>query len=106
MGMRTGAIFLTVSGLVLAAAAAAAQPADPGGVFTAAQAAAGGLVFAGDVDRSFKAFDVKTGEVLWQSRLGQSPQGFPIAYTANEVQYIAVPTGGNALYVFALAEAR
>ena len=89
---------------------------------TAALATAGGLVFAGDVDRYFKAFDAETGEVLWQSRLGQSPQGFPVSYTAGGVQYIAVPTGtglfrgvtaalspeiyqptgGNALYVFAL----
>ena len=91
---------------------------------TAALTTGGGLVFAGDVDRSIKAFDVETGEVLWQSRLGQSPQGFPISYTAGGVQYIAVPTGtglfrtvtatlspeiyqptgGNALYVFALVD--
>ena len=41
MEMKTVAIVMTVSGSVLWAAAAAAQPADPGGVFTAAQAAAG-----------------------------------------------------------------
>ena len=95
-------------------------------LLTAALATAGGLVFAGDVDRYFKAFDAETGEVLWESRLGQSPQGFPVTYTANGAQYIAVPTGtglfrgvtaalapdiyqptgGNALYVFELAGER
>ena len=41
MQMQRDATLLAVSGLVLWAAAAAAQPADPGGVFTAEQAAAG-----------------------------------------------------------------
>ena len=31
---------------------------------------AGGLAFVGDVDRYFKAFDVASGEQLWQIRLG------------------------------------
>ena len=87
----------------------------------------GGLAFAGDMDRYFKAFDVRTGEVLWQVRLGTSAQGFPITYSVGGKQYIAVPTGnfswmqsvaaelmeerltsvsnnGNALYVFALPD--
>ena len=84
----------------------------------------GGLVFAGDIDRYFRAYDVRTGKVLWQSRLGTSVQGFPVAFTAGGKQYIAVTTGlgggsprnvpraiapdirhpetGNALYVFTL----
>ena len=91
---------------------------------TSALTTAGGLVFIGDVDRYFKAFDVETGEVLWRARLGQAVQGYPIAYAAGGVQYVAVPTGaglfrgvtaalspeiyqpagGNALYVFALPD--
>ena len=83
---------------------------------------AGGLAFVGDVDRYFRAFDVRTGEVVWETRLGASAQGFPITYAAGGTQYIAVPTGlglfrglsgalspeiyqprpGNAIYVFAL----
>jgi alcohol dehydrogenase (cytochrome c) len=87
---------------------------------------AGGIGFVGDLDRRFHAFDVRTGEVLWQTRLGTSVQGFPITYTAGGKQYIAVTTGlgggsprnvpriiapdirhpsnGNALYVFELPE--
>ena len=87
---------------------------------------AGDLAFAGDLDRRFRAFDVRTGEVLWQARLGTSVQGFPISFAVDGKQYIAVATGlgggspraapralapdihhpqtGNALYVFALPE--
>ena len=85
---------------------------------------AGGLVFVGDVDRYFRAFDVATGEVLWETRLGHAAHGYPITYAAGGKQYVAVPTGlgffrmvsaalspeifspesGNALYVFALPD--
>jgi len=60
---------------------------------TAALTTGGGIVFAGDLDRYFRAYDVKTGDVLWQTRLGTSVQGFPVSYTANGKQYIAVTTG-------------
>jgi alcohol dehydrogenase (cytochrome c) len=60
---------------------------------TAALTTAGGLVFIGDLDRYFRAYDVSTGERLWESRLGTSVQGFPVSYTANGRQYIAVTTG-------------
>src|SRR5204862_1809748 len=36
---------------------------------------ASGIGFVGDLDRTFRAFDVKTGETLWQARLGTSVQG-------------------------------
>ncbi|MYJ06216.1 MAG: PQQ-binding-like beta-propeller repeat protein, partial [Acidobacteria bacterium] len=91
---------------------------------TSALTTAGGLVFAGDADRYFRAFDVRTGDVLWETRLGTAAHGFPITYEAGGRQYIAVPAGlgifrgltasllpevyqpemGNALYVFALPD--
>lgn len=84
----------------------------------------GGLAFVGDVDRYFKAFDMDTGKVLWQTRLGSGLHGYPVTYTANGKQYVAVqtgmgvfklmtarqspeiyqPAGGNALYVFELPD--
>ena len=90
---------------------------------TAALTTAGGLVFVGDVDRYFKAFDIETGQLVWQTRLAQAVQGFPISYAVAGRQYVAVPTGlgmfrgmtatlspeiyqptgGNALYVFELS---
>jgi alcohol dehydrogenase (cytochrome c) len=89
---------------------------------TGALTTAGGLVFIGDLDRYIKAFDVRNGDVLWQSRLGAPLHGYPITYSANGKQYLAVPTGmgvfraltaiispdiyqpanGQALYVFEL----
>ncbi len=84
----------------------------------------GGLAFVGDLDRYFKAFDVHSGEVLWQKRLGAALHGFPVSYAVHGRQFIAVPTGmgvfklmtakqspdiyqpagGNAIYVFALPD--
>ena len=87
---------------------------------------AGNLVFVGDLDRRFRAFDALTGEILWETRLGTSVQGHPVSFAVNGKQYIAVTTGtgaagvsprtvpgvvspdilapsnGNALYVFSL----
>jgi alcohol dehydrogenase (cytochrome c) len=93
---------------------------------TAALTTAGGLVFAGDFDRWIRAYDVRTGEVLWRSRLGTAVMGFPISYEVGGVQYVAVatargggspwriptfltpelvsPEGHNQLYVFRLPE--
>ena len=86
---------------------------------------AGGLVFAGDGDRYYRAFDIATGEVLWETRLSAAAHGYPITYEAGGRQFLAVPAslggafrtltaqlspeiyqpeGGNALYVFALPE--
>ena len=47
---------------------------------TAALTTGGGVAFVGDLDRYFRAYDVKTGEVLWQTRLGTSVQGFPVSF--------------------------
>ena len=91
---------------------------------TSALTTAGGVVFVGDLDRYFRAFDVETGEILWERRLGHSGHGYPITYAVDGRQYVAVPTGmgvfrivsaslspeiyvpqsGNAIYVFALPE--
>ena len=38
-------------------------------------------------------FDVKTGKILWETRLGTSVQGFPVTYSVDGKQYIAVMTG-------------
>ncbi len=60
---------------------------------TATLTTAGGLVFAGDIDRWFRAFDIETGDVLWETRLQTSALGSPITYEVDGVQYVAVPTG-------------
>lgn len=60
---------------------------------TATLTTAGGLVFAGDWDRNMYAFDDETGEVLWRTRVNTSAQGFPISYSVDGVQYVALPAG-------------
>ena len=55
---------------------------------------AGNLVFAGGTnDRMFRAFDAKTGEVKWQTRLSSAALGVPTSFMVDGVQYIAVQTG-------------
>jgi alcohol dehydrogenase (cytochrome c) len=91
---------------------------------TAALTTAGGVVFAGDADRRIRGYDVRTGQELWQARIGNPVMGFPITYEVDGVQYLAVagakgggspwripeflapeivsPDDQNALYVFRL----
>jgi alcohol dehydrogenase (cytochrome c) len=56
-------------------------------------ATGGGLVFGGDVNGRFKAFDDTTGEVLWEVNLGAPVSGYPVTFAAGGVQYVAVATG-------------
>jgi alcohol dehydrogenase (cytochrome c) len=54
----------------------------------------GGLVFAGGTDdRYFRAFDARTGEILWQQRTNSGVIGVPSTYMVDGVQYIAVQSG-------------
>ena len=64
---------------------------------------AGGLVFGGDANGHFKAFDDRNGKVLWDMNLGSSVSGYPISFAADGKQYVAVITGPSGV---ANAEAR
>ena len=89
-------------------------------------ATGGGLIFHGDINRRFRAFDADTGTQLWETILGGNPSVSTISYRVNGRQYVAVMTGNtmkvpgelsamapditvpsahNAIYVFALPEA-
>ena len=59
-------------------------------------ATGGGLVFGGDANGRFRAFDQVSGEILWEINLGSPVSGFPISYAVDGRQYIAVSTGGAA----------
>jgi len=82
---------------------------------------AGGLIFGGDANGRFRAFDQQTGKVLWEVNLGSPISGYPVSFAVGNKQYIAVSTGssltamganrltpelhpslGNNLFVFAL----
>ena len=57
-------------------------------------ATGGDLVFMGGTnDRYFRAFDAKTGEMLWQQRTNSGVTGVPSSYAVNGKQYIAVLSG-------------
>ena len=54
----------------------------------------GRSVFAGGTnDRNFRAFDAKTGEVLWEQKTNSGIVGMPVAYEVDGTQYIAVQSG-------------
>lgn len=55
----------------------------------------GDLVFAGDFHRYFRAFDAENGRVLWEIPLSGPVSGYPISYSADGKQYIAVAVGGG-----------
>jgi PQQ-dependent dehydrogenase (methanol/ethanol family) len=59
-------------------------------------ATAGNLVFGGEMNGDFDAFDAKTGRKLWSFNLGAGVQAPPITYSVDGVQYVAVAAGGNA----------
>jgi alcohol dehydrogenase (cytochrome c) len=84
---------------------------------------AGDLLFWGDLNRRFRAFDPDTGKVLWETIVGRMVMTSTITYAVNGKQYVAIFTGEgqsgsrsvldmapsikpvhghNALYVFAL----
>ena len=85
-------------------------------------ATAGGLVFiAASQDARFRAFDARTGKVLWVADLTENGRAVPITYQGKRgTQYVAIMAGGGRpvarkvdesriggrLHVFALAAAQ
>lgn len=59
-------------------------------------ATGGGLLFAGDTNGRFRAFDQDSGKILWETNLGAPVTGYPITYSVRGKQYVAVSVG-NAL---------
>ncbi len=58
-------------------------------------ATAGGLVFAGEGNGWFKAYDAASGAVLWQFQLGAGVNAPASSYAVGGKQYIVVAAGGN-----------
>ena len=86
-------------------------------------ATGGGLVFTGDAEGFFTAYDAETGEALWYYQCGSGHHASPITYELDGRQYIVVCSGwggwtagfigdgapwlrdarkGNTMFVFAL----
>lgn len=60
-------------------------------------ATAGGLLFVGEGNGNFNAYNSQTGELLWQDKSDFGVNAPPISYTINGQQYIAVVSGGNSI---------
>jgi alcohol dehydrogenase (cytochrome c) len=88
-------------------------------------ATGGGLIFTGDAEGNFAAYDAENGQILWSYQTGSGIRSAPITYRLDGKQYIAIPAGmggavggytgagapwmksyrsGGTLYVFALFE--
>jgi PQQ-dependent dehydrogenase (methanol/ethanol family) len=76
-----------------------------------ALATGGNLVFAGEGNGWFKAYDAMNGKTLWKYQCGAGVNAPAVSYTVNGKQYIAVAAGGNtqldfkrgnSVFVFAL----
>jgi PQQ-dependent dehydrogenase (methanol/ethanol family) len=74
-------------------------------------ATAGNVVFTGEGNGSFNAYDAKTGKKLWSFNCGAGVNSPPVSYEIGGKQYIAVAAGGNnqldfkrgnSIFVFAL----
>jgi quinoprotein glucose dehydrogenase len=56
---------------------------------------ASGLVFiAASLDDRFRAFDIGTGQVLWQAKLPAGGQATPMTYSVRGRQYVVIAAGG------------
>jgi glucose dehydrogenase len=80
-----------------------AKTAEPliGGVL----ATAGNLVFTGEGNGNFSAFNAQTGKALWQFNCGAGVNAPPISYEIDGKQYVAVAAGGSALFGYRQGEA-
>jgi alcohol dehydrogenase (cytochrome c) len=58
-------------------------------------ATAGSLVFTGEANGQFKAYDAETGSVLWKFQAGAGVNAPPSSYSVDGKQYIVVGAGGN-----------
>ena len=75
---------------------------------------AGGLMFTGEGNGWFRAFDARTGKVLWSFHCGAGVNAAPSVFEVDGEQFVAVAAGGNfqlgyplgdAVFVFGLPKA-
>jgi quinoprotein glucose dehydrogenase len=57
---------------------------------------AGGLLFIGSTpDEKFRAYDARTGELLWETRLPAGGYATPATYEVGGKQYVVIAAGGG-----------
>ena len=72
---------------------------QPSPIISSIVATAGGLIFAGDLNRTLRAFDEETGEILWETTLDDVPSSTIVTYAVDGIQYLAVAVGQTSYYV-------
>lgn len=65
----------------------------------------GGLVFMGEGNGHFNAYNSHTGDLLWQATSPYGVNAPPITYTIDGTQYIAVVSGGSAIFGYPQGDA-
>ena len=58
-------------------------------------ATASGLVFTGEANGYFRAYDAANGKILWSFQAGAGVNAPPSSYTVDGKQYVVVGAGGN-----------
>ena len=62
---------------------------------------AGGLVFSGDAEGNFIAFDAASLKPVWHFQMGGAVYAGPMAFAVDGKEYVAI-AAGSALYAFGL----
>lgn len=65
----------------------------------------GGLVFMGEGNGDFSAFDAASGKKVWTFHCGAGVNAPPITYTVGGKQYVAVAAGGSSIWGFKTGDA-
>jgi glucose dehydrogenase len=65
----------------------------------------GGLVFTGEGNGNLNAYHNQTGQLLWQAQSAYGVNAPPITYQIDGVQYLAVVSGGNAIFGYPQGDA-
>jgi len=65
------------------------------GIYSGVLATAGDLVFFGQVDGTFGAYDAKTLKEVWSFNVGSGINAPPISFSINGKQYVAVLVGSR-----------
>ena len=61
------------------------------------------VLFSGGRDGVFYALDARSGELLWERRLGSSVEAGPMTYAIEDKQYVSIMVG-HTLFTFSLRE--
>jgi glucose dehydrogenase len=68
-------------------------------------ATAGGLLFMGEGNGNFNAYNSQNGDLLWQAKSEFGVNAPPMTYTVDGVQYVAVASGGSSIFGYKQGDA-